>query len=117
LATVFGEITSRSAISLFGESPRDQAEDHDLARRQVRRALAGPRDAVASGAEHGLDGVGLVAARLDGCERLDSQLPDTATGAARRRGELHRADGDRRVGGPSRPDANRPLTELVVTPG
>jgi hypothetical protein len=35
----------------------------------------------------------------------------TATGPALRRGEMHRADGDRRVG--QRPGANWPPTELV----
>ena len=48
---------------LVREPSREQPEHLDLARRQPRRALAAPRDAVAGGAEHRLDGVGVVAPR------------------------------------------------------
>ena len=50
---------------LVGEPAREQPEDLDLARGQSRRALAAPRDAMAGGAEHRLDGLGVEAAGLD----------------------------------------------------
>ena len=63
LPTVFGEITSRSAISLF-ESPRASSLSTSTSRcGQPGGALAAARDAVAGGAEHRLDGVGVEAAR------------------------------------------------------
>ena len=63
LPTVFGEITAARDL-LVREPAREQPQHLDLARGQPRRALAPARNAVAGGAEHGLDGFGVEAAGL-----------------------------------------------------
>ena len=97
---------------LVGQAPREQPEDLDLARRQARRALAAPRDAVSGGAEHGLDGFGVVAARLDvgtqlGGGLLGGALRAVGTGLAHRLvgvrgGKDARLAGDPGTGEPAR---------------
>ena len=59
-----GEITRHRGDVLVRESPREQSQDFDLARRKPGRALATPRDAVSGGAENGLDRFGVHPARL-----------------------------------------------------
>ena len=80
LPAVFGEITSRAAISLF-DRPRASSRSTSTSR-GVRpgRALAAARDAVAGGAEHGVDGVAVEAAGPD----LGAQLGGRVVGRARR---------------------------------
>ena len=63
LPAVFGEITSRCGDLLVRQAAREQPQHLDLARGQPGGALAAARDAVAGGAEHRLDRVGVEAAR------------------------------------------------------
>ena len=82
LPAVFGEITSRAAISLF-ESPRASSRSTSTSRGgEPGRPFAAARDAMAGGAEHGLDGVGVEPPGRD----LGAQLGGRVVGRARRRG-------------------------------
>ena len=62
LPAVLGEITSRSRDLLVRQAAREQPQHLDLARGQPRRPFAAARHAVAGGAEHRLDRVGVEAA-------------------------------------------------------
>ena len=83
LPAVLGEITSRSAISLF-DSPRASSLRTSTSRGgQARRSFAAPRHAVAGGAEHRLDGFGVEATGLDIGPQLGGGLVGRARAAGR----------------------------------
>ena len=65
---------------LVREPAREQPQDLDLARGQPGRALAAPRDAMAGGAEHRLDGLGVEPARPDVGAQLGGGLVGRALG-------------------------------------
>ena len=101
LPTVFGEITSRRGDLLVREPAREQAEHLDLARRQPGRPLAAPGYAMAGGAEHRLDRVGVEAPGADLGAQLGGRLLGRAGRPVRPR-LAHRLVGVRRAEDPRR---------------